>query len=1070
MSVQHQFKAIFKGDLYRRLSLLTAINAIAACALMLPSLSTAQSAPTSISVGTNVKLTNVKRLGINLGAQAFYDSELLLRNIMVRNPGFEGELWQSILHCKTVTATSCTDDDPYTAWPANFFADAKAEFVTGGATGATATVISSTAANYATGIGSTLVFASAPGGIVAPGDYVVVRMHVPGNAQAGWWTYGDGGATFSTEFKDLSPNSPGLQALRVDASGPNGFATLSSYADTCPQPFIQMNGHYTLSFRAKGVGGNNMVGISLNRNAAGGQSRFFNQTVSLGTSWQDYSYSFQGVDAPNGGGIALTFQLVGSAMLIDDVAVTADAGSDNPTAYRDEVVSTLQALHPGILRFMDAGTSFGSTLDNMLAPSFARERAGYSAWTTESDDIPMGLHDFLVLCQTIGAEPWYTFPAGSTTQEMSNLMDYLGGSTSTAYGAKRAALGQSAPWTSVFPIIHLEFGNEVWNGGFSGAAFLDGTSYGKRAGVIFGVARSSPSYSSKSFDLIVDGWESVPYWSSQVLAASSNYDTIDAAPYLFNSLNDTSSVENIFGPMLAQPELMDSTIYGSMYQQAGVAALAKRPAHLAVYESNLSTTAGSASQAAINQTVPSLGAGLTATEHMLLMMRDLGVTNQAMFALGGYSSPFRGSTSSSGNNTQLWGVVVDMGVTNRLRPTYLTEQLANAAILPTMLSTTQGGANPTWNQPYSTNDNVQLSGAHYLQSFAFTDGAKLNLILFNLHRTNALPVVLSGPNAPAGNGTITTLSAASITASNEQSQLVAPAVTSQTLQAGTTLTLPPYSMTVISGNAPSPGVSSVTVACAATTLVVGASTTCSGTVNGTGLFNSGVSWQASQGTITSSGLYTAPTSLASNGTTILTATSLADGSKSGTAAINLSSSKVTSLSVSCPVASMPLNGSTSCAATVQGIGNFSSGVTWSSSSGSVDNNGNLNAPAAGTSVTVQAVSIQDPTKYAIKSLTLTDPSLSSTPPSNPLQLYGLKTATGYDYAVIRWLITTPTRNSVKYGPTSSYGLVMPATSPTGAPSFTVHGLTPGTKYYFQLISTFPNGQTATLAISLTTKK
>ena len=942
-------------------------------------LSVAAHAQTIISVGSTAKMTSVKRLGVNLGGQDFYDSNQLMRNIMFRNPGFEGERWQSIVHCAIVTPTTCTDDDVYATWPANFFNaanNATAEFIVGGATGTTVAVTTSAPAVPLLGLGVTLAFATPPAGLKA-GDYAVVRMVVPGNAQAGWWPYLQGGATVATEFLDLSPNTPGLQALRINASGANQFAVLHGYTDTSSQPFIQMQGGYTLTFRAKGTGGSNVVTLGVGRNQPAGKFvQFFSQAVTLAPSWNDYSYYFQvNNDTGIGGSIDLSFLLQSSSMLIDDVALTADAAPSNPTAYRNEVVSTLQALNPGILRYMDSGTDFGSTLDNMLASPFARVRAGFSAWSTESDDISMGLHDFLVLCQTIGAEPWYTMQAGMTTQEMSNLMDYLGGSTATVYGAKRAALGQVQPWTTVFPTIHLEFGNETWNNSFAGENYTTAAGYGSRASAMFAVARSSPSYSSKSFDLVINGWAAIPYWSQQVISASSNYDTIDAAPYLFNTFNDASTTENIFGPMFAQPESLDSLSTGAMNQQAQLAAAASPPVKLAVYETNLSTTAGSATQTQINQTVPTLGAGLTATEHMLLMMRDLGINSQSAFSLGGYQFNFNGTKPSSAATTPLWGLVVDMGVTNRVRPSFLAQQLANSAILPTLLTTSQAGANPTWNQPLSTNDNISLAGAHYIQSFAFTDGSQNNLILFNLHRTQALSVGFSGPDAPLGQANITTLTAGSITASNEQSTNVSTSNSSQTLQAGSTITLPPFSMTVINTAAPpAPTISSITASCAAASLSGGASTPCTASVTGTGSFNSGVSWQVSQGSISSAGVYTAPVSNVTGSIATITATSLQDTAQTATATITLVPSSVSGVTISCAATTILQGGTMPCSAAVQGAGTFSSAVNWSVSAGSITTNGVVTAPASGTSITIQAISQQDPTKVGSATISLTSSS------------------------------------------------------------------------------------------------
>ncbi len=81
---------------------------------------------------------------------------------------------------------------------------------------------------------------------------------------------------------------------------------------------------------------------------------------------------------------------------------------------------------------------------------------------------------------------------------------------------------------------------------------------------------------------------------------------------------------------------------------------------------------------------------------------------------------------------------------------------------------------------------------------------------------------------------------------------------------------------------PATTITSVKVSCFATVLQPGQTSQCSATVTGTGNFNSSVNWTASDGEISATGLYTAPTS---SGQITITATSMADSSKSGTAAI-----------------------------------------------------------------------------------------------------------------------------------------------------------------------------------------
>jgi len=390
-------------------------------------------------------------------------------------------------------------------------------------------------------------------------------------------------------------------------------------------------------------------------------------------------------------------------------------------------------------------------------------------------------------------------PSGISQSETNHLMEYLAGPASLPYGAKRAALGQAAPWTSVFPVIHLELGNEEWNAGiFAGAAMSDPVAYGRRAREIFLAARSSPYYRSNQFDLVLGTFTVVPDWTQKELANSGGYDTTAVAPYTFDRFDDASSEEAIFGPMMAEPEMLDSRPSGYMTKQAQVARSAAHPANLSVYEVNFGTASGSADQSSFNHTVPSMGAGLALIDHMLLMMRDVGVKAQMVWSLEGYSNSFQNSVDHRAEKTPLFGVVVDMGgQTNLRRPQYLAEKLANAAILPTMLATRVTGANPTWDQPKSANDDIQLANAHYLQTFAFADGARRSVVVLNLSRKDSIPLKFSGAGAPKGNVQVSRLTSKKITDTNEEKSQVAIADGGvHPMSAGMIQTMPPFSMTV----------------------------------------------------------------------------------------------------------------------------------------------------------------------------------------------------------------------------------------------------------------------------------
>ena len=173
-------------------------------------------------------------------------------------------------------------------------------------------------------------------------------------------------------------------------------------------------------------------------------------------------------------------------------------------------------------------------------------------------------------------------------------------------------------------------------------------------------------------------------------------------------------------------------------------------------------------------------------------------------------------------------------------------------------------------------------------------------------------------------------------------------------------------------------ISSVSPACAPSTIAAGATSQCSATVMGSGDYSSAVTWSSSGGTISSSGVLTAP---ASAGSVTVTATSTQDTTRSGTAAVAVqaptSGSAITSVSVACNPATVNINATSQCNATVKGSGNFSSAVTWSTSLGSVNATGLFSAPAAAGAATITATSVQDASKSGTATITVQSQTVQS---------------------------------------------------------------------------------------------
>ena len=167
----------------------------------------------------------------------------------------------------------------------------------------------------------------------------------------------------------------------------------------------------------------------------------------------------------------------------------------------------------------------------------------------------------------------------------------------------------------------------------------------------------------------------------------------------------------------------------------------------------------------------------------------------------------------------------------------------------------------------------------------------------------------------------------------------------------------------------SPTISSVSVSCNPSTVAPSATSQCSATVQGTGSYSSGVKWTVSGGTISGSGLFTAP---GSSGSVTVIATSTQDTTKSGTATITVKATPptISSVGVACSPSTIATNATSQCTATVHGTGSFSSTVTWKASGGTIDSSGLFTAPASIGSITVTATSTEDTSKSGTATITV----------------------------------------------------------------------------------------------------
>ncbi len=747
---------------------------------------------TQLRVTNQVLLSRVTRLGVNLGEQNFYDSGQMLKNLLARNPEFAGMRYRSIFHCDTGGAGNCVDTWPGIHFAADFWNGATYEVLEGAAKGQHGSVTAATP-----GAGGYVLTLSAGGRAIGAGDWIAVEKETADEPGAGWWPTLNGGARLAIERNDLPPGIPVRQALKIDAMGAGEEADLNAYFDsTAGMTFVPLRGRYRLTFRAKSLSGalngsttGSKTGSSVMRvhvaRLAPGLRRYLDLNVQLTPAWAEYSEEFTAneKDLP-AAAVQTGFSVAGGTVLVSDVSLEQVGGDPtNHTAFRDEVVETLKELHPGVLRLMESDAGLGSTVENLLSSPEARERSGYRAWFKASDDVAIGIPEFLELCRETGAEPWIDAPTAMSLDETRLLAEYLAGPVTTQGGALRAAAGRSEPWTQAFRTIHIELGNETWNADFRGETIQDATAYGRRANVVFAAFRAAAGPAADQFDLVVGTHAYDPGRNAALLAAVPLANSLAIAPYLMRSVTQWANDDQLYGPLLAEPEQMS---------REGFVAQAARSAggrQLAVYEVNLHTTGGDPPQSVLDRFTPSAAAGVAVAGHMLRMMRDHGVRDELLFNLAQYEFG-----RSDGKTVRLWGRGVVRGAGGRKRPQFLTESLANRAIRGDLVKVEIAGDDPT-NNLSAGNDGVRLRNAHEIDAYAFQDGRWHSLVVFNygLHVARRFRIEAPGL-AHSANAKVARLVSSSPGDTNEETTKV---TIEEERLAGSEITVAPCSMAVV---------------------------------------------------------------------------------------------------------------------------------------------------------------------------------------------------------------------------------------------------------------------------------
>lgn len=762
-------------------------------------------ADTIIQLSETPILSNARRLGLNLGGPETYAASQYLKNL-IQNPGFESGEYGMVFHTMgNANSTQVLQDFWDTAWnndalsigqPVGFWNGADYEIVYGAAKGRRGKV-----ASFGHAFGRYLYNFNSAGTVPNVWSVVFVRQQFS-------QSFGTKTPAPNADITTVRPGSPGVQSLHATWPGADWMSVYNLYFDSYWRDsqfeagkLMVIEGDWRIEFWAKGKSNGDQMRVRFRRE---GEGSFVNSVVTLTNQWQKYTRDFSVAPGADKLGpynvndyhpiLAFTIDILtpNAEIWVDDIAMYK-RNQVNPTAFTDRFVDLLKGLNPGVLR--DWRTQFGASLDNELSDPFARKLTGWRPHERKATLWGYSLHEFLELCEEVGAEPWYVIPPTFTPEELQNLSAYLCAPVSSGhpYALKRAALGQSEPWITVFPKIHLEYGNELWGAAsgqdpFFGASLLGGVRLGQIANDRFGILRSGPYFDGAKFDLIIGGQNGAPDRQFEIMDESTEHDSIALAPY-FGALGTWNTQDEIYYPLFARA--LKTNLSKAYTSKQNVDSYGT-DTEMCIYEINYHTTGGSIPSSIRDPFTAGASGALALPLYMMCFQRDLGMNLQCAFTATGFS--FR---DENGDYVRVWGMLRDIEGTKRKRPTWLGVEMVNKGIFGNMVETTQSGENPTKNVG-AINGLPQAVTIPLVNSFAYHDGFDHSAILYNLDLTSSHSVVLRHARTPQGIATMHQFAPSNINATNEDAQLL-DYTTSTITNFGDpySMTLPSKSLTVL---------------------------------------------------------------------------------------------------------------------------------------------------------------------------------------------------------------------------------------------------------------------------------
>lgn len=134
----------------------------------------------------------------------------------------------------------------------------------------------------------------------------------------------------------------------------------------------------------------------------------------------------------------------------------------NTDGYRNDVLHALQELHVPVLRWPGGCFADEYHWRDGIGPRSQRPKMQNNNWGGTIEDNSFGTHEFLNLCELLGAEPYISGNVGSgSVEELAKWVEYMTSDGDTPMANLRRKNGRQKSWK----LKYLGVGNESWGCG-----------------------------------------------------------------------------------------------------------------------------------------------------------------------------------------------------------------------------------------------------------------------------------------------------------------------------------------------------------------------------------------------------------------------------------------------------------------------------------------------------------------------------------------------------------------------------------------------------------------------------